>query len=218
MKTIDFTSLTDILVLTSIAVLIASIVYLLILNVRKNKIFKNAIWEKCPKCGIPMRYRSSFSRAWECPDCRIEILLLLDKNKKAVKLECMKMSSRYKDSWIVISILILTVLFAAALFGPHGFGYVVGGFMFIIVGILIALGVVPPAHEYDGRSLDKVKLKYSVEKIRLFNCVFFLTCAIFLICKGMEINPDYLAPLMFLFSICCACMIYISEHNVISEK
>ena len=209
---------TDIFVLASLAVLMAFMVYALILNAKKNKIFRNAAWEKCPECGIPMRYRSSFSPAWECPNCKTEILLLLDKNRKAIKLECVKISNRYKNSWIVISISIFTVLFATALFGLHNLGYVIAGFMFIIVGILIALGVVPPAREYDGRSLDNVKLKYSVVKIQLLHCVFFLPCAIFLICMGMEVDLEYLTPLMLLLSICCACIIYISEHNIRHEK
>jgi len=214
----DLMSLADILMLAFVVALIALLTYMFIYNAKKNKIFKNAVKEKCPECGIPMQYRRSFSRAWECPDCKTEILLLLDKNKKVVKLECVKKSNKYRNLWIIIFILTYTTFFAATLFGPRDLGYTVVGFIFIIAGILTALGVLPPTKEYDGRSLDNVILKHSVVKIRLFNCGSMILFAVFLICMGMEINLEYLVPLVFLFSICCAYMIYISEHNVISEK
>ena len=214
----ELSSFTGILMLATVITLVALVVYAAILNTKKNKIFKNMAKDNCIECGKSMLYYGSPSYTLRCPDCKTETMLLLDENKKVIKLGCRKISNRYRNSWILIFILIYAIPFACIFFVSYSFGYVIAGLVLAAVGIFIVLGVVPLMREYSSGSLNNINLKYSVTKMRLIACGLSFLCAILLVCRGMEFGFEYLAPLLLLLSIYTAALFFISEHNVISEK
>ena len=210
--------LTSIVPIVLLVVLVVFFAYVICASYKRNKILKNITPDNCPDCNEPMKYHNKSMYMWKCPQCNKVVLLLLDKEKNLVKAEYGTLSRKK----VVLTVLVCIAIYAAILFAVvldlSEIVSICVGVALLTIGILFILKILPRKTEYDEKLLNNVKLKRSLEEMRLIWSGLFLLLAAFMFLLAFDVDLLYPSLLAMVLVAYLISLFYVLNHNLEGKR